>query len=699
ELAIRAREHADALRERERHLRRVVDSVPALLRVSDVRGRILFLNTAHTDFCTVPEGLAPGERADSTRYWRRHRRLDRQVTNSREALLSIEETIIDRQGCQRVFLTTKTPLGSVGGGPEQVVTVSIDITERKRVERAISESEQRFRSLIEGSVLGIVVERDGVPIFANCTFARIFGFEKPEDVLKLPSLERLFAAREHHRRQRLRTLIDNGGIPGPHEFECLRDDGSLIWVEMQTQIVAWQGAPAMQSTVADISLRKAYEERLHRQANFDPITGLPNRSLALDRLSGAVVGALRHRHRGGVLFIDLDQFKKINDTWGHAVGDRLLRMAAERIRGCVREEDTVARFGGDEFAVILPNIANARDTEPVIHKILGAFSNPFMLDAQEAFVTASIGVTVFPDDSADPAMLLQNADAAMYRAKELGRNTFRYFTAEMNRRATERMMIEGQLLRALERDEFVLHFQPIVDLRSMQIVSAEALLRWANPQLGEFPPDRFVPLAEDTGLIVPVGRWILDTACRHLSGWRRAGLTHLTLAVNVSSRQLRGKGLVEAVTNALVTHGIPPHALELEITESCLMSDFEEMLAALRVVDRMGVRLALDDFGTGYSSLSYVKQLPVDSVKIDKSFVTGAAQDAGDATVVETIIAMSHQLGMRVIGEGVETLEHVEFIRRRGCDLAQGFYFGRPLTAEAFFTWCQDWPSRNACTA
>jgi len=693
ELAAQTLQHAEALQERERYLHRVMNSVPALLRVTDVSGKLVFHNTAHESFFKGWEEPAPPENGADDEYYQRHRLWDRRVVESREHMLGIEEAVADHNGSQRVLLTTKAPLGR-SGGTEQVVTVCVDITERKRVEREISESEQRFRSLIEGSILGIVIESDGAPIFANRTFARIFGLASVAEVLKLPSLKRLFAKAEHGRLQRLVTLAESGSVPGPHEFECVREDGTVIWIEMQTQAVTWRGSRALQSTVADISLRKAYEERLHRQANFDEITGLPNRSLVLDRLRGAVLGALRHNHCGGVLFIDLDQFKKINDTWGHSTGDRLLRMAAERICSSVREEDIVARFGGDEFAVVLPKISAPCDTEPVVHKILSAFSEPFVLGVNEAFVTASIGVTIFPDHSTDPAILLQNADAAMYRAKEVGRNTFKYFTTELNQQATERMRIEGQLLRALERDEFVLNFQPIIDLRSLQVVSAEALLRWANSQLGIFPPDRFVPLAEDTGLIIPVGRWILDTACRQLARWRRGGFTQLTLSVNISSRQLRGKGLVEAVTQALVTHGVPPQALELEITESCLMSDFDEMLAALRVIDRMGVRLALDDFGTGYSSLSYIRQLPVDSVKIDKSFITGAEHDAGDAAVVETIIAMSHQLGMRVIGEGVETAEQLEFIRGRGCDLAQGFYFGRPLAADAFFDWCEDW-SRN----
>ena len=541
-------------------------------------------------------------------------------------------------------------------------------------------------------MLGIVVECDGVPIFANQTYARIFGYDNPEEILGLKSLERLFAPNERNRLKGLGRADEGGHRPGEaRELQCVRKDGSLIWVEIQTQDVTWNGARALQSTVADVSLRKGYEERLQRQANFDEITGLPNRVLALDRLSTAVISAGRHRHRGGVLFLDLDQFKKINDTWGHATGDQLLRMAADRIRGSVRQEDTVARLGGDEFTVILPDIDSPAHVEPVIHKILNAFSDPFVLGTHEAFVTASIGVSVFPDDSDDPAALMQNADVAMYRAKEKGRNTFQYFTPELNERATERMRMEGNLMHALDRKEFLLHFQPIVDVRSHRLVGAEALLRWSNADLGLLPPERFVPLAEDTSLILPVGRWILDTACRQLSRWRDSGNAQMTISVNISARQLRGKGLVDAVSEALQGHAVPPHCLELEITEGCLMSDLEETRAALHALDRLGVRLALDDFGTGYSCLSYLKQLPVDTVKIDKSFVVNVSRDPGDAAVVEAIIAMAHRLGIRVIGEGVETNEQLEFIRLRGCDLAQGYFFSRPLSGEAFCAWSRDW--------
>jgi diguanylate cyclase (GGDEF)-like protein/PAS domain S-box-containing protein len=692
ELAASIRQHADDVQRREEFLRRVVNTVPALIRATDADGNILFVNSFHDALFSFDRQGSSETELLGEEYGRKHVDLDARVLDSGEAVFGVEESLVDRHGRERVLLTTKAPICNCAGTVDHIVTVSLDITERKRVEHEVRESEERFRSLVEGSVLGIAIERDGVPAFANKTYARIFGYDNPEEILGLESLERLFVPKERNRLKRLRTVDESGQqLSEPREFQCVRKDGSLIWVEMQTQDVTWNGAPALQSTVADVSLRKAYEERLQRQANFDEITGLPNRVLALDRLRTAVVSAARHQLRGGVLFLDLDHFKKINDTWGHATGDQLLRMAADRIRGSVREEDTVARLGGDEFTVILPDIGSASHVEPVIHKILRAFSRPFVLERHEAFVTASIGVSVFPDDSDDPTTLMQNADAAMYLAKEQGRNTFQYFTPELNERATERMRVEGNLMHALDRGELILHFQPIIDVRSHQLVGAEALLRWRNADLGLLPPDRFVPLAEDTGLIIPIGRWILDAACRQLKRWHGSGHSQMTISVNISARQLRGKGLVDAVSQALQGHAVPPHCLELEITEGSLMSDLDKNSATLRALDQLGVRFALDDFGTGYSCLSYLKHLPVDTVKIDKSFIFNVSHDPGDAAVVEAIIAMAHGLGIRVIGEGIETSEQLEFVRFYGCDLAQGFFFSDPLSAEAFGAWSKHW--------
>ncbi len=690
ELETATRQHAAEILRRERQLRRMIDTVPALMRASDPDGRVLVLNDGHQCFFRVDPDAAIGVAQDRLfpdgDYGERHLAWDRQVVATARGLSDVEETVVDRDGDARVLLTTKAPLRADDGSVEQIVTVSVDITERKRWERELRESELRFRSLVEGSVLGIVIECDGVPVFANQTCARIFGYEAPADILALRRLDELFVPPEMGRLRHEQPAADGAGVD-IDEYTCVRRDGERISVEMVSQQVVWEGRPALQSTIADITLRKAYEERLHRRANYDEVTGLPNRVLALDRLRSAVVSASRHHHRGGVLFLDLDNFKKINDTWGHAIGDQLLRQAAERLRGCVREEDTVARLGGDEFTVILPKLATAAHSEPVVHKILAAFSQPFQLDRHEAFVTASIGVTIFPDDSDDPQQLMQNADAAMYRAKEEGRRTFQYFTPELNQRAMERMRIESHLVHALERGELAIHYQPIVDLRSGQTEGAEALMRWHSPELGALNPEVFIPLAEDTGLIVALGDWLLGAACDQLVAWRAAGLSRLTLSVNISARQLRTRSLFARLEKVLAASALPPHCLELEITEGCLMQDLGEAGASIRALDRLGVRVALDDFGTGYSCLSYLTDLPVDTVKIDRSFIRGVDGDAKKATVVEAILAMAHRMGIRVVAEGVETDHELEFIRSRGCHLAQGFLFSRPLPAADFAAW------------
>ncbi|TVR82937.1 MAG: EAL domain-containing protein [Rhodospirillales bacterium] len=694
ELAAALRRHAEDVQRREHQLRRIVNTVPALIRASDSAATVTLMNDYHKLLFDV--GRRSGERAVSAdvfgdSYVARHRQLDREVIESGRTLVGIEETVSAPGGSDRVLLTTKAPLIAGDGTIDQVVTVSLDITERKRGERALLESEQRFRSLVESSVLGIVIVRDGRPVFANRTYAAIFGYDDPAEITALGSLDPIYAPTELERIHHYRAARKAGKpVPNRYEFQGLRKDGSLLWVETQIQEIVWEGERAFQCTLVDNTLRKEYEERLERQANFDDVTGLPNRVLALDRLRGAVVSAQRHHHKVGILFVDLDHFKKINDTLGHATGDQLLRLAAERLTGCVRAEDTVARLGGDEFTVILPKLASSAHAEPVIQKILDTFSEPFQLGQDEAFISASIGVTVAPNDGNDPQVLMQNADAAMYRAKEQGRNTFHYFTPELNRRAVERMRLESHLLHALDRGELDLHYQPIVDLRLGTVAGAEALLRWTNPELGNVGPDRFIPLAEDTGLIVPIGQWVLDTACAQLAAWREIGLAPIRLSVNISSRQFRGTNLCVALAEMLKRHNVSSHLLELEITEGLLMDELPQTRANLRDLASLAVRLSLDDFGTGYSSLRYLKQFPVDTLKIDKSFVSEVPHDEGDATVVEAIIAMAHRLGLQVIGEGIETQEQLRFLQAAGCDLAQGFYLSRPLTAAAFLRWREE---------
>jgi diguanylate cyclase (GGDEF)-like protein/PAS domain S-box-containing protein len=688
--------HAEDIRYREALLRAVINTVPALIRASDANGNVLFLNKSHDhylDLVNCDTAAASGgvdstilNSVDST-YGDRHEELDKEVIQTGQIVSDIEETLTTREGDDRVLLTTKAPLSEKDGATTHVVTVSLDITQRKKQEQAVRESEERFRNLVEGSVLGIVIESTDGIVFANAALASIFDYSRSEELLKIGSLRQLFAATEWPRLDVIFDGASDAHLAERQELRGLRRDGDPIWVEAQFQRVSWNGSPALQATIADITLRKAYEECLQRQANFDELTGLPNRVLASDRLQTAVAGALRHGHRGGVLFIDLDQFKKINDTWGHSVGDDLLKSASKRLISCVRREDTVARLGGDEFIIILPNLADASHAEPVIQKILAAFSQPFPLGNHEAFVTASVGVALFPDDSDDPMCLMRHADTAMYRAKEQGRNTFEFFTPELNARAIRRVRIESQLFHALDRNEVTLHYQPIVDLQRNQVVSAEALMRWTSKENGSVSPDEFIPLAEDTGLIVPLGRWALATACQQLSRWHASGLHDMCLSVNISTRQLRVGNFVSDTLAALEAHGLSPSSIELEVTEGSLMTDIGEFVDVLRTLHTLGFSIALDDFGTGYSRLSHLKELPVNTLKIDKSFVQSVTTKPGEAAVVEAIIAMAQRLGLRVIGEGVEHLDQVRFLGNQGCTLAQGYFFSKPLSAEGFDSW------------
>lgn len=690
ELANTLLQHAEEIQQREQNLRRIVNTVPALISASDEKRTITLLNDYHErifDFSIDDVSGKDLHAVFDPDYVARHNELDLNVMRGRRTLPGIEEVITDRNGNERVFLTTKAPLEARGSDHAQVVTVSLDITERKRSERALRESEQRFRNLVESSVFGIVITRDGKPLFANKTYASIFGYEDSLEILAMDTLSGLFAQPDPTGQSETGEVRLEKDTLDRYEVQGVRKDGSLIWVEAQLQKVTWEERPAVQQTVTDITLRKEYEDELERQANFDEITDLPNRVLALDRLRGAIISAQRHNHNVGVLFLDLDNFKKINDTLGHATGDQLLKKAAERLTRCIRAEDTVARLGGDEFTVILPKLNSAAHAEPVIQKILDTFSAPFILGADEVFVSVSIGVTVAPEDGLDAHILMQNADAAMYRAKEQGRNTFQYFTKELNWRAVERMRLESHLVHALSRNELQVHYQPILDLNSFEIIGAEALLRWSDPVLGNVVPERFIPLAEDTGMIVPIGSWVLDTVARQMEVWNRKEFPPLRMSVNISSRQFRGSGILDIVKEILGKYNIGAHLIELEITEGLLLDELPQTNENLRELASRSIRLSLDDFGTGYSSLKYLSQFPVNTLKIDKSFVADVATDPDDATVVEAIIAMAHRLGLQVIGEGIETAEQLEFMHKHECDLAQGFYFSEPLPAEEFEHW------------
>ena len=435
----------------------------------------------------------------------------------------------------------------------------------------------------------------------------------------------------------------------------------------------------------DVSAARAMSHQITHSAEHDFLTGLPNRMLLNDRVGQAIALAQRHQKHVAVLFLDLDGFKHVNDSLGHPTGDKLLKSIALRLLSCVRASDTVSRLGGDEFVVLLPEIERSEDAALTARRILATIAEAHNIEQQVLHITTSIGVSVYPDDGLDAETLIRNADTAMHQAKEGGRRNSRLFKPEMNVQAVERQTIEASLRRALKEHEFELHYQPKVDLRTGQITGAEALIRWQHSIRGEIRPEQFIPVAEDSGLIIPIGAWVLLEACRQARAWADDGLPGLTIAVNVSAIEFRKEGYLDSVCAVLDKTGLDPTSLELELTETVLINGAEHTASILQALRELGVSIALDDFGTGYSSLSYLLKFPVDVLKIDQSFVRsiGTASD-GDTPLVIAVIAMARSLKLRVIAEGVETLQELEFLRNHGCDEAQGYYLGRPMPAQSF---------------
>ncbi len=436
--------------------------------------------------------------------------------------------------------------------------------------------------------------------------------------------------------------------------------------------------------IQDLEERKRVEQSIRHMAHHDALTGLPNRALFRDRLTHAMAQADRYHQILAVLFLDLDRFKAINDTLGHNVGDELLKLAAERLRSCIRDCDTVARLGGDEFTIIVDDIVEIQDAAVVAQKILDTISQPFNLHGHEVFISVSIGLTLYPNDDENADNLLRNADSAMYRAKEYGRNNYQFYVADMNVKARERLMLENQLRRALDRNEFALYYQPRVDLFSGRVIGAEALLRWRHPDMGLVPPAQFIPILEDTGMIIPVGEWVLQQAAQQNRTWQDLGLPRIRMAVNLSVRQFVQKDLAGSILAILERVGLSPEYLELEITEDLLLEHNQTNIITLTKLRNQGIHISIDDFGTGYSSLSYLKRLPIDTLKIDQSFLRDIENDPDNKAITSAIIAMAGSLHLNVLAEGVETEEQLAFLRAQGCNEIQGFSFSQPLTAEEF---------------
>lgn len=562
-----------------------------------------------------------------------------------------------------------------------------DITEQKRSELALKHSEAKVRAVIESSLDGVISMDSGGRIENfNPAAEAMFGFGRGEVMgCNVDECIVLMHSREKIRWnfQEYRESGQSHFLGRKLEMTAVRKDGRAFPVEIM--VVATRVAEKTNFTafVRDLTEQKMSEARLLHLAQYDSLTELPNRVLFRDRLLQALAQAQRGQHAVAVLFVDLDRFKVVNDTLGHEIGDRLLQQVARRIGSCLRSGDTVGRLGGDEFAVILTDIAQPRDARLVASKIMDALKQPVDLKGYETYVSASIGITLFPDDGADPEVLVKNADTAMYRAKEIGRNNYVFYERAMNELALERLDLENSLRGALERREFMLHYQPKVSLETGELVGMEALIRWQRPLQGLVSPAQFVPLLEETGLIVPVGAWVLEAACRQIKDWQVAGLRVPPIAINLSARQLQMSELVTQIRNVLDETQVAPCLIELEITESSLMHNTAEAVDLFKRLKDIGIGLSIDDFGTGYSSLSYLKRFSVDALKIDRSFVNDVNTDPDDAAIVRAIITMAHQLHLRVIAEGVETTAQIDFLSQNGCDEAQGFLIGRPMVADA----------------
>lgn len=580
-------------------------------------------------------------------------------------------------------MTSKLPFTDSDGRVIGVLGSYTDITERKRADLALRLQSRALDASVNAILITAPSKEGNLIEYVNPAFKRITGYD-PQEVI---GEDCRLLQRDDRDQEGIAAIRQ--ALSANREVSAVlrnyRKDGALFWNQLYIAPVPDADGQTTHhiAVINDVTALIRYQEQLEYQANYDSLTRLPNRNLLRDRLQHALIVAQRHHKGVAVVFIDLDGFKNVNDSLGHSVGDRLLSVVADRLARCARASDTVARHGGDEFVIVMTDTVDEQSLIAWMERVRASISEPVWLDGTELYVGCSMGASLFPQDGDDAETLMKKADLAMYRAKDMGRNTFQFYQPEMNVSAGARLNLERRLRRALRDNEFLLHYQPQVDIETGQVVGMEALVRWSDPEVGLIPPSQFIPVAEESGLIGPLSEWVLREACRQNKAWQDEGLPPARVSVNLSARQFQQRDIAKLVMQVLEETGLDPQYLELELTESTIMRNAEEAVSMLNELHALGIGLAIDDFGTGYSSLSYLKRFPVDRLKIDRSFVSDIGESSDDETITSAIIALAHSLNLQVIAEGVETSTQLDFLKERACDEMQGYFFAKPLPHDA----------------